>query len=1074
MYCAACGHNNRPERMFCTKCGIRLSHACAACGASNEADENFCGRCGTALGWRTGTVAAEGDRSVSVPAGQRRQLTVLFSDVVGSTALSGRLDPEDWQAVVGEYQRTAAAAVGAYGGHVAKYLGDGVLVYFGYPEAHEDDAERGVRAALALLDGISALNGRLDRVRLAVRVGIHTGPVVIAEDGDVFGEVPNVAARVQGAAAPDTVEISGATQRLVAGLFVLEGHGPQSLKGVHEPVDLFRVIRPSGLRGRLATSPRLTPFVGREPERELLRERFAQAAAGEGQVVLITGEAGIGKSRLAHLLEEEPPEGAHIWLESSTAPYFTNTPFYAVRELLVRLTHGGSAQPREASIGELVAVIEHAGLNPVEVVPLVAPIIDLAVSPEYPRIVAAADVVRKRLLAVLASLLVGVARRQPMIILLEDLHWADPSTLDLQALLVDAAADVPLLLLYTARPEFRAPWPLAAHHTQLTLNRLSKRVVREIVTNVAGRVALSAGVVEELVSRTDGVPLFVEELTKAVVESGQEGSREIPATLADSLVARLDRLGSAKEIAQVAAVLGRDFSARLLEAVHPAPDLHASLDQLVDAELLYRRGVPPDVDYTFKHALVQQAAYDTLLRSRRRQLHERAAHVLNETFRDVAQRQPEVLARHLTNAGAGGPAVDAWLRAGEEALARGAPNEAERHLQHGLEVLWTLPEGGARDEREFNLHLPLGLARLMAKGYGSPAAAEAYARAQMLGERLGQPAQVAMLLLGQWASTMSRDGAGAARPLAVQMLTTVERAGLAPFRAWAHFAAGLTSYHAADLAAARAHASQALEDETPAAPAPLDPRIAALGLATFTAWQLGLPDTARAYASESLQRAQRAADRAWAEHMAADLCTRCLDPVGTLKHADATLAACREEASPAHEAFATILRGWALAQTEIAEGLPLLRAGIERFLQTGQRHSLEFHLGLLAEVEAQAGNLDQALAILADAVGAVPGEEVYRADTLSRRAELLARRGADPLDVEAMFRDALGVARRQGARSFELRASIRFARWLGDQKRSDEAVAILLPVYDSFTGGFDTGDVVAARTLLSGLRHSRP
>src|SRR5437867_4291196 len=710
--CPSCGHANRADRRFCAKCGARLGEVCAACGTQNEPDENFCSQCGAALSAATALSAAakpvvrqEPPEAEKLPAGERRQLTVVFCDLVGSTALSQQLDPEEWRAVVVQYLKAAAEAVARLGGHVAKTLGDGLLVYFGWPRAHEDDAERAVRAGLGIVDAVGALNRRL-KSRLAVRIGMDTGLVVIGEDGEVYGDTPNVAARVQALAEPDTVLVTAAAHRLVSGLFLVEERGAHALKGVPAPVTLYRVVQPSGVRSRLAAAAvlGLTPFIGREDERRLLRTRFEQAREGEGQVVLLVGEPGIGKSRLALVLHEDLAGVPHSWLESGGQPYFADTPFYAVTELLKQLFAWTGEDTPEARLATLERALGAAGLATQQALPLVAPLLDLPVPKGYPPVLAAPEVARRRLLATLAAWVLGAARLQPLVILLEDLHWVDPSTLGLQQLLVEQGATAQLLLLYTARGDFQAPWPLRAHHTQLMLSRLPRRHVREMVARVAARTALPEAVVDAVVTRTDGVPLFVEELTRADVEAGGAAAgMDIPPTLADSLMARLDRLGPpAKEVAQVGAVLGREFSYALLHAVHPLPEaeLEAALARLVDAELVYPRGSPPEATYLFKHALVQEVAYESLLKTRRRELHRAIAQVLVEKFPAVAEAQPELLAQHWTAAGDAEAAIAAWQRAGDRAKEWSAYAQAADHYTKSIEMLGALPEVAERAQRE--------------------------------------------------------------------------------------------------------------------------------------------------------------------------------------------------------------------------------------------------------------------------------------------------------------------------------------------------------------------------------------
>jgi predicted ATPase/class 3 adenylate cyclase len=650
----------------------------------------------------------------------------LFCDLVGSTEIAARLDPEEWRETVAAYHRAAAEVIILYGGHVAKYLGDGVMAFFGYPEAHDNDAERGVRAGLELLGAIAKLGGQPGRPKLAVRVGIDSGAVVVGagtgKEADVFGEAPNIAARVQAAAEPSTVLITDAVHRLVSGLFVVEGRGASTLKGIERSVELYRVVQSSGVRGRLgalAAARALTPFVGRESELRLLGERWESAREGEGQVVLIIGEAGIGKSRLIQRFHEQLTPQPN-WLEAAAAPFFENTPFHAIAELLRRLveqaplpTTDGRTGDGEAKLDtdERMARLESAlllaGLKPAEAIPLIAPLLNLPALGKYLPPTIPPEQQRRRLLAILVVWVLGTARAQPLVIVIEDLHWADASTLEVVQLLAEQGATAPLLLVCTARPEFHPQGPLRAHHTQITLNRLSARNVREMIGQVSARNALAGETVDAVIERTGGVPLFVEELTRAVLESGSAklAGREIPVTLHDSLMARLDRLGPAKEVIQIGAVIGNEFSYELLHAVHPveAEALQSALRSATDAELVYVRGIAPEATYQFKHALIRDAAYEALLKSRRKELYGQVARAIDEQFPGLKEAHPEVVARHWAEGGETAQAIAEWTRAGKAAESHHAFKEAQQSYEQALALLSLLPDSPERDLHELDL-----------------------------------------------------------------------------------------------------------------------------------------------------------------------------------------------------------------------------------------------------------------------------------------------------------------------------------------------------------------------------------
>ena len=858
MRCSKCGSDNRQGRKFCGECGAPLAALCAKCGAINEPNEKFCGECGTALAGSEPSAPAASPVSTASGRGERRHLTVLFCDLVGSTEIAAQLDPEEWRDLVAAYHRAAAEAITRFGGNVAKYLGDGVMAYFGWPEAHDNDGERAVRAGLAILEAIVKLNQGSTAPKLAARVGIDSGAVVVGggadKQADIFGETPNIAARLQATAAPGTVLITAATHRLVSGLFVVEPLGTRALKGVVTPPEVFQLVRPTGVRGRLQAARGLTPFIGREEELQLLVNRWERTREGDGQAALIIGEPGIGKSRLVAEFHNRIRDTRHIWMESGGEQFFENTPFHAVVEMFsqwLELQGGVNAQEQ---LERLERALTSAGLKVVEVAPLIVDLLQLPAGERYSAPSLMAEEKRRRLLAALSGWILGAAKLQPLVLVSEDLHWLDPSSLELLELLAGQGASVPLMLLYTARPEFRAPWPMRTHHSHIALNRLSSRDVRKMVAGVAARAALASERVEAVVERTGGVPLFVEELTRTVLEgsNAQVGGREIPATLHDSLMARLDRLGAAKEAIQIGAVIGNEFSYRLLHAVHRISDkdLQSAIQGATNAELVYVRGLPPDATYQFKHALIRDAAYAALLRSRRKELHSRIAEVLSEQNRDRIASTPELVAHHYTEAGLIEQAIPYWQQAGQTAIDRSANTEAISHLTRGLELVQLLPDGPGRFQQELKLQTVLGPAFIAAKGYAAPEVERTFARARELCSRVGDAVQLFSALYGLWWFHFVAAKLETARAQAEELLEFARREGDRVLLVTAHRALGYTLYDQGEFAGACAQFEKAMAIYTTelhsqaARYGGTDPDVGCLCFDAMALWYRGYPDRA--------------------------------------------------------------------------------------------------------------------------------------------------------------------------------------------------------------------------------------
>jgi class 3 adenylate cyclase/tetratricopeptide (TPR) repeat protein len=1120
MRCQNCGTENPRQARFCIECGGRLNQRCPNCGADNPAAAKFCAECAASLrqpdaapvdGGNDTQIqgSAEGRQAEAHPGpipeagrpahGERRHLSVLFCDLVGSTEIAGSLDPEEWRDIAARYQRSAADAASRLGGHVAKYLGDGLVIYFGYPHAHENDAERAVRAGLAILNAVATLNEQLaaeKHPRLRTRVAIHAGFVVVGEGGgrepDVFGEAPNIAARVQALADPDTVLITASIHRLVSGLFVLEDRGVQSLKGVAAPVQLYRVLQPSGVRGRshaVAAARGLTPFVGREGEFRMLQNRWERVLDGEGQLVMLVGEAGIGKSRLVQQFHDQISGTPHTWIECEGTPFLQNTPFHCVSEMLQQAFASSSDVSADERLGRLERALESAGIPLGESVPLIAPLLNLSVPDRYPLSLLPPEQQHRRLQATLVRWVFSAARLQPLVIAVEDLHWVDPSTLDFLQLLAEQGATAAVLLLCTARSEFRPPWPIRAHHVQMPLNRLSNHQVREFVIQMAGAKSLAPDVVDAVVVRTGGVPLFIEELTRLVVEGGKGAiASDIPATLHDSLMARLDRLGPAKEVVQVGAAIGREFSFELIRAVLPISDteLQAGLEKAADAELLYIRGMAPDATYLFKHALVQDIAYQALLKSKRRELHHTIAKVLNERFADKVSVQPELVAHHFSEAGDVQEALSAWQRAGESAVARGALKEAESHYVRAIAVLDTIGDAPGTAQKRLFLQVAFGQVLMATKGYAAKEVQEAYKRARELGEQLGDPAQLLFALMGVWVSNLTRNELAAAQAVADQILAAAERDGGPALMVWGHHAIGVTCYHRGDLIGAHTHLERAaaLYDEQEHTTIPHDPGVVALSYASRTAWQLGMADTARALIQRALAlalRLKKPFPLAFVHSIAAGVHLWLREPERAQQFAEALIELAAEQHMPFYAADGAILRGRALADLgHCTDAIEFMREGIAHHVSNGQRGGLGFYLAFLAEAQMLAGAFDEALTSAEEGFAAGPEERVDHPHLLYLRGEIQLRRSAseqlgkdrarDCLQLaEQNFRQAMEVARQIRAKSFELRAATSFGRMLKSLGRTTEARELLAPLYRSFTEGFDTADLKEAKALLDEL-----
>jgi class 3 adenylate cyclase/predicted ATPase len=1042
------------------------------------------------------------------PDAERRQLTVMFCDLVDSTRLSSQLDPEDYREVVRTYQQVCTEVIQRYEGHIAQLLGDGLLIYFGYPHAHEDDAQRAVRTGLGILDALGELNKGLQQakgIQLAVHIGIHTGLVVVGAMGDhgrqeqlALGETPNIAARIEGLAQPNTVAISAATHRIVQGYFACEALGAQTLRGVAEPVHVYRVLQESGARGRLdvAVTRGLTPLVGRESEVALLLERWEQVKAGQGQVVLLTGDAGIGKSRLVQMLKDHVTQEPHTRWECRSAEYYQNTALFPLVELFQRLLWFDAQETPDEKLEKLAQKLSQYRLPLEESVQLFAPLLSVPLPEQhYPPLNLSPQRQRQKTLESIVAILLDLAERQPILFILEDLHWADPSTLEWLNLLIDQIPTTSILMLLTCRPHFQPSWHHRSYITEMTLNHLSPAQVEQIVHGMTDGKAFPAEVLIQIIEKTDGVPLFVEEITKAILESGQLTAVDghyaltgsfatlaIPATLQDSLMARLDRLVTAKAVAQYAAVIGRQFPYDLLQAVSQVDEamLQHELGRLVEAEIVFQRGVPPQAMYTFKHALIQDAAYQSLLRSTRQQYHQRIAQVLEAQFPEIAEARPELLAHHYTEAGLIAQAVGYWQKAGQSAIQRSAHVEAIGHLTRGLALLKTQPETQAQAQHELHLLMLLGPVYMATTGYGAAEVLHTYGRARALCQQLGHTPQTLPALLALARLTMIRAQHHDALALGQQCLALAHQQDDPALLAEAHEAIGKPCALRGDGGAARTYLEQALRlyqaQPRPVRSAVQDPQITCLFALTWALLPLGYPHQALACVHQALALAQALAhpfSLAFATNATGIVHQLRREPQAAHAQVEASMQVNEAQGFPMLVGFNQVLWGWTLAmQGQTEDGLTQIQQGLANNRSTGHAVFYPWGLTCLAEVYGQAGQSGAALTVVAEALTVIDTteERLWEAELHRLKGALLLQQTSDnATEAEVCFHHAISIAQSQQAKSWELRAATSLARLWQQQGKRQEAHDLLAPVYEWFTEGFDTADLQDAKSLLDAL-----
>lgn len=1074
MLCEKCGFKNPDGMRFCGQCATPLNITCPSCGFSNPFDFEFCGQCATSLNKNQSissqsSAAAEPTKKYNA---ERRQLTVLFCDIVGSAALSERIDPEELRDIMRDYRNTCSEIVKLYDGYVAQYLGDGVLVYFGFPHAHEDDAQR---AALAALEIVKRIPEQIysvqqsDDVQLAVRVGIHTGLVVVGEIGGgdkrsmALGETPNIAARVQEYANENTVVISDSTHQLLSGRFDCRTLGIHILKGFSQPFGLFQVqqLHNNKTRSSKIFRPTHARLIGRDQEVSLLTERLNQALKGVGQVVLLSGEPGLGKSRMVQIICQKVEKENCLFLDCYGAPYYKNSFLYPVMDMVRRIIGLTEEHNPEKQIERIEQTVATLGLNPKTVTPILADLLSIPIpnniSNQTREENSTPQQKKQQTFDVLISILQALAQQRFILLVVEDLQWVDPSTIELLSLLIEQPGITNIFSIITFRSDFTPPWKNRASLTQITLNRLTKKQSGSMVKQLCKNKTLPVEVFSEIINKTDGIPFFVEELTNAVLRSSLLIEKEkhfelnedisqigIPSTLQDSLMSRLDDLGDDKELAQLSATLGREFTYDLLHAaaMQNETSLRSTMSRLINAELFFQSGQPPKAQYRFQHALVREAAYHSLLKRTRQKYHQRISTLLKEKFPQLVSENPEILAHHYTEAGNNEEALQYWLAAGRYALQRSANIEAVAHLNKGLAVLKTMPGSPQLNIRELSLQTTLGLATMMSKGYAAPEAEKAYARAYSLCRNIADTNTVFPVLCGLWEFFIVRAELEEAHKLAEELQQTAEKSNVPEFSLEAKRILGTTLFWKGNFSSALQNLEVHIEPQNgqPDLHSKLvaysqDAHVASLANAACILWLLGDTEQALVRGQAALDLAKQLShpfSQAYALHFMGTLSQLCGDYQATYSYADAQIALSETYGFSFWSATGRMLKAWSESkEQEIEKVCEQFIQALHDYEQSGNRLARSYFQAILAELLHEAGDIDKAQQTIESALreSAITGEGFFTAELLRIRGTLAYAQDANnyPL-TEEYLNESLAIAELQNAKALISRTESSLAK----------------------------------------------